>query len=303
MEKSLSETGLSLSQAQSISNLCHQETKEIDNKLNVVNNYSKTIKIGDKDLIQVKGNKIPNNVEELLNRKSILHSVQAFLMENIKAKERLLEETKNSIFVTDKIEPPHPALKTNTNLPKVNEQYGWDSLPNAEYNEFLDVEAKASHYGQFIHKGGKLDLLRRELPSIPDLEWFEVRKDEKTPVSILTHHTSEDLLKIHNDLAIKHREFESRVNYFKAKVKNLTNDRNAEISKINANEMSRVATENQKLMDVYTIERNKFYELLKIEKEKFEGEKEIKTKAISQLRINVDERFKPIIDELMSKEN
>jgi hypothetical protein len=83
----------------------------------------------------------------------------------------------------------------------------------------------------------------------------------------------------------------------------LTNDRNAEISKINANEMSRVATENQKLMDVYTIERNKFYELLKIEKEKFEGEKEIKTKSISKLRINVDERFKPIIDELMSKEN
>jgi hypothetical protein len=44
---SLSAKGLSLSQAQSISNMCNQRVREINNKLSVVNNASKTLEIGE----------------------------------------------------------------------------------------------------------------------------------------------------------------------------------------------------------------------------------------------------------------
>ena len=44
---SLSSKGLSLSQAQSISNLCNQRSREITSKLNIVNNFSKVLKIGE----------------------------------------------------------------------------------------------------------------------------------------------------------------------------------------------------------------------------------------------------------------
>ena len=48
MEKKNSLTsnkGLSLSQAQSISNLCNQRAREIESKLNGVNNYSKSVAV------------------------------------------------------------------------------------------------------------------------------------------------------------------------------------------------------------------------------------------------------------------
>jgi hypothetical protein len=48
---------------------------------------------------------------------------------------------------------------------------------------------------------------------------MNIKDGEKTPVEIKIHHNSEDLLKIHEELAALHRQYEQRVNYFKAKVK------------------------------------------------------------------------------------
>lgn len=87
MRNSLNTKGLSLSQAQSISNLCFQRTQDIANNLSVINNAEKTLKIGDETYVETVGNKIPTNVVDLLLEKALLHSTQAFLMENIKAKD------------------------------------------------------------------------------------------------------------------------------------------------------------------------------------------------------------------------
>ena len=89
MRNSLNTTGLSLSQAQSISNLCFQRTQDISSNLSVINNAEKTLKIGNETYIETVGNKIPANVVELLLEKALLHATQAFLMENIKAKDSL----------------------------------------------------------------------------------------------------------------------------------------------------------------------------------------------------------------------
>ena len=83
MKNSLAKNGLSLSQAQSISNLCNQRSRDIQNKLSVVNNVQKTVKYGDEHYVETVGNPLPSNVVELLLEKSRLHAAQAFLMENI----------------------------------------------------------------------------------------------------------------------------------------------------------------------------------------------------------------------------
>ena len=62
-------SGLSLSQAQSISNLCNQRALEIGNKLSVVNNYSKVVQVNKEDHTIVKGKPIPANVVNLLKEK------------------------------------------------------------------------------------------------------------------------------------------------------------------------------------------------------------------------------------------
>ena len=156
MRNSLNTTGLSLSQAQSISNLCFQRTQDISSNLSVINNAEKTLKIGNETYIETVGNKIPANVVELLLEKALLHATQAFLMENIKAKDSLLKELKAKYFISPLTEPEWPKIESITLIPLVDEKWGWDQLSLSEYNEYLEAEAYAAHIGQFIHKDCKL---------------------------------------------------------------------------------------------------------------------------------------------------
>jgi hypothetical protein len=75
-KNSLSEKGLSLSQAQSISNICNQRAMEIENSINIINNYSKTIHIDDgsgkiRSFVQTKGNKIPKDIVVLKTKQEL----------------------------------------------------------------------------------------------------------------------------------------------------------------------------------------------------------------------------------------
>ena len=89
---SLSSTGLSLSQAQSISNLCFQRAQDIANLISGLNNATKSLKIGQETYIETVGKSLPANIVALLQEKALLHSTQAFLMENIKAKAEIEAE-------------------------------------------------------------------------------------------------------------------------------------------------------------------------------------------------------------------
>ncbi len=155
-----------MSQAQSISNLCNQRAKEISTKLDNINNVSKDLVIGSETYVETQANPIPDNVVQLLEAKARLSATQAFLMENIKAKDELINEIKREGYIYD-VEAPKRPETISENLPlEVSEEFGWDTLTAAEYNEYLEAEAYASHIGQFIHKKGTLDRLRAELPTI-----------------------------------------------------------------------------------------------------------------------------------------
>ena len=295
---SLTPTGLSLTQAQSISNLCFQRTQDIANELNIINNAEKTLKIGSDTYTQTKGNAIPSNIVELILEKGLLHSTQAFLMENIKAKDSLLKELRTKRFVSPLTLPVVPDLEDcDDNLSQlVDESWGWEQLTNSEYNEYLESEAYAAHIGQFIHKDGKLDNLRKELSTIQTLEWITIKDGEKTPLKVDIHHNPAQLLEIHNALAKLHRQYEQRVNYFKAKVKNLVTEENARISKENANVIAIVNSSNDLLRNKYNSELDVYKaENLKLAQE-FEKNRQEDIQTTAQLRITVDARFQKVID-------
>ena len=293
-KNSLSKEGLSLSQAQSISNLCNQRAKEIDAKLSGVNNYSKTVKTADETLTLVTPKPMPTDVVALLKEKSSLHATQAFLMENIKAKDLLIKKAKgeNADLTALVTVPERPVLVKPVVLPEVTEEWGWEQLSVTEVCKYLEAEAFAAHIGGFIHQGNTLDNLRRELPNINPIEWMVIKEGEKTPVKVITHHTSENLLALHEDLAKLHREYEQDVNYYKAKVKNLTTIENARIAKVNADA--------QKVNNEANAEYQKalmaFGEATRTAQSEFEKERQEKIKNIASLRINVDERFQPVVD-------
>ena len=95
--------------------------------------------------------------------------------------------------------------------------------------EFYDAEAKAASYGLFFHKSSKLNSLRNEISQIPDIEWEVIEQGKKIPVTINIHHTQDELLNLHTTLSDIHRGYEQRVNFYKAKVKNLVTQENARI--------------------------------------------------------------------------
>jgi len=301
MRNSLNTTGLSLSQAQSISNLCFQRTQDISSNLSVINNAEKTLKIGNETYIETVGNKIPANVVDLLLEKALLHATQAFLMENIKAKDSLLKELKAKYFISPLTEPDFPQTESITLIPLVDEKWGWDQLSLSEYNEYLEAEAYAAHIGQFIHKDCKLDILRKELSTIKTLEWMTIKDGEKTPLKVSVHHNQAQLLDIHNNLAALHRKYEQRVNYFKAKVKNLVTEENARISKVNADEQAIVNNSNKKMEDTFS-------ELLRVYRaenlrliQDFEKTRQEDIQKVAGLRITVDTRFQPTVDKYLKE--
>lgn len=296
--------GLSLSQAQSISNLCNQRAIEIATQLQVVNNFSKTVKVNGEDKILITAHRLPTNVVELLNTKAGLHACQAFLMENIKAKDALLNQArKKNADLSDIQYPKKPDFvnPVDGSLAQVNENWGWEQLNATQINEYLEVEAYAAHIGQFIHRDGILNGLRNELPNIPAIEWMVIKDGEKTPVTITKHHTAEGLLEIHEDLAATHREKEQRVNYFKAMVKNLVTKENGRIAKHNADLQNKAAKTNNEMQAIYETELRKANEQTNDIRVEFEKLRQSIINEIAGMRISVDARFQATVDKFLTK--
>lgn len=295
--------GLSLSQAQSISNLCNQRAIEIGNTFSVVNNYSKTVTTADgRTHTTVQPRKLPLNVVELLSEKSELHACQAFLMENIKAKDAMLQEAKRLQGDLSSVEFPKDWEYVDPKMfPQVTEDWGWEQLTVTEYNEYLQAEAYAAHIGKFIHEDSILDTLRKELPKLPDIEWMEINVGTKSPVELHLHHTPAELLKVHEELAAIHRGYEQRVNYFKAKVKNLVTEENARIAKLNADAQNEAEKINNIKQSEYQAAFAKATEEVKTLKAEYEKTRQTRIKEIASMRIEVDPRFQKTIDIFLSQ--
>jgi len=296
-KNSLQAKGLSLSQAQSISNLCHQRATEIGHKLTNVNNYSKKVTVGKKTHEIVAGKPLPEKVLELLTEKAELHACQAFLMENTKAKASMLSRLKDGRADVSVVKVPLAPLYVKAKvLDEVEDAFGWSQLSVSENSEYLEAEAYASHIGQFIHKGKTLDVLRTELPGLPAIEWMVIKDGQKSPVEIEKHHTSEELLKLHEDLAGIHRSYEQRVNYFKAKVNNLTTAENARIAKVNADAETEAEVTNRNLRNEFELAHKEYVAKVQGIKVEFEKERQSKIQTTAALRIDVDPRFQKVVD-------
>lgn len=291
--------GLSLSQAQSVSNLCNQSASEIVIQLSVVNNLSKIVKVNGENKTIIKPKPLPTNVVELLQNKADFHACQAFLMENIKAKDAMLNQIRQKqadLSVVRYPEKPKFLDPSVGSLSAVSEEWGWEQLTVAENAEYLEQEAFASHIGQFIHKNSILAGLRNELPNIPAIEWMTIKDGEKTPIDIYVHHKSDQLLQLHNELAKLHRGYEQRVNYFKAKVKNLVTLRNGEIAKWNADLQNVAAKKNNTLQLEFETAMKVANEQANDIRVEFEKTRQAKIAEIAAMRIKVAPRFQKTVD-------
>jgi hypothetical protein len=299
MKHSLSTKGLSLSQAQSISNLCNQRCRDIRSQIDVINNAEKVITIDGKDYTKVSANPIPNGIMDMLKDISRMHATQAFLMENIKAKDHLIRVKQIEQFKYTVDRPESPEYHSIDELGMVTEAWGWEQLTTAQWEEYLEAEAFASHIGQFIHKGGKLDQLRTELPTMELLEWDMIEEGKRTPVEVNTHHTVDYLSDLHTDLSALHRGYEQRVNYFKAMVKNAVTVENARRIRVNADEQARVDKINEANRALFDTALKAWSADKTAAQYAFNEERQKEVERLAGLRIEVPARFQPTVDEFL----
>ena len=297
--RTLSKTGLSMSQAQSISNLCNQRAQNINNIINSINNAEKSLQIGKDTYVQEPGIKMPNDILDLILMKSKLHATQAFLMEAIKSKDDALKLLKDAEYTYSIPVPERQMAPSVDLLETVNEAWGQAQLSDAEVSECLEKEAYAAHIGQFIHNRSKLSELRNELISMPTLEWITIKDGEKTPVKVKKHHTVDQLNELHEKFAKLHREYEQRVNYFKAKIKNLVSLENAAIQKKNSDLLLNQRAVQNDFDATWKAEYTEWNTLKLSALMSYESEREDDIKSIAQMRINVDPRFQDVIDIFM----
>lgn len=279
-KNALSSTGLSMSQAQSYSNIMNQRSVEIERMFNKINNYSNTIDHNGKVLQQKSPFPIPADLEAQLKLHASYRACQAFLMESIKAKEALINEQRDS---TVNFEEEFP--KQEPSIPSVSEEWGWEQLSVSELVEYYEKEQLAATYGKFIHSTGVLTKLRDELPKIKEIEWITIKREELSPSINVIHHTAEQLHSIHEKLALLHSEAEKRVNYFKSKVKNLVTVENARIAEANVQIIKNNSAANREYQSRFAIAQ-----------QTFEKEKSDNIKLIVQYRIEVPTRFQAVID-------
>jgi hypothetical protein len=302
--RNLATKGLSMSQAQTISNLCNQNAQEIQREIDSYNNCSKTITIAGQTYMMQEGIVISEDILDKLRTKGALHATQAFLMEAIKNKESEIGRIRNLRPDTSHLVAPVREYAPDYEIQyDVEEAWGWAQLSDSEYSEYLQEEALASHLGQFIHKHGKLTQLRKDLVDIPSIEWFEIEEGKKTPVKVTKHHHPSSLMELHEEVAELHRKHEQRVNYYKAKVKNLVSDENARIQKENANKAAEFLKLEKELNQNYQIAMDAYNgEVMRLTME-FNSQRELDIKAAAALRINVDPRFQDVIDLFITPEN
>lgn len=295
MKHSLAPKGLSMTQAQSISNLCNQRANFINSQISNVNNVTKTFKQNGEEFTYQIGKNIPNNILELLTEKSSLHALQAFLMENIKYKESLLTFIKNDVPIFPK-SPIKPVIEQPILEKTVDEKYGWEQLTKNEYNEYLISEAYASHIGQYIHQNGTLDNLRKSYDKDCQFQFIELLSGVKTPLQIVPNHSEETLMNLHQKLEREHRQYEQKVNYYKAKVKNLVSDENAKIAQRNADLISEYNNKQQVIMQEYNTLVSEWSNEVKRLSQVFEQDRMKLIKETSALRIEIPSSLQNVVD-------
>jgi hypothetical protein len=108
---------------------------------------------------------------------------------------------------------------------------------------------------------------------------------------------------VHEALAKTHREKEQRVNYFKAKVKNLTTAENARIANVNADAQADAENKNNIEQSNYDTAFKAYSEKVKSIRAEFEKARQEKIKEIAAMRIDVDKRFQPVVDIFLKQLN
>ena len=217
--------GLTSSEANHIANMA----KEVaENHTSVVNNMSSSndkVTIEGKEYV-VKETERPQ--QENFDMPGKLFGLSTWLRQAVKARETVLDMLEianlNDIDADCPVEPKDRPNQRDYNFPirpdnvDITQPLG-EILDIKEYAEYLALEAKAAHLGKFIHAGGPVDRVREELLNWKDFSLMN-HMDKSYVVAKTKVYTKDEINELYFKLQAQHRDAESKLNWYKAKIKN-----------------------------------------------------------------------------------
>lgn len=224
--KFLDTKGLTTAEANYTANIIKELCERISNEIKQLTLFKGTLNFQGKQTEYNKVYKV-ENLEEKCLEEGNLYALSAWLREAIKAKEALLKQVENDnfdIFLLNEVNYG----KATSLLTEDEVKY---SLPINELAEYLAYEAKAAHIGKKVHPNGIFEQWFNMIKNTPKVQINEINKDYIVEFDQVVD--EKDLYQVYFTLQKEYREAEQKVNYYKAKVKNLLNEKNQEINQKN----------------------------------------------------------------------
>ena len=236
-----------------------------------------------------------------------MNALSAWLREGIKAKDSAITSVQNVSSVKLQLESDEVPSTTYPTAPKIEtlplvqlteeDIIGeWDIKTRSEY---LSLESQAAGIGKRIHNNGTVVQLRNGIASMRPNEFTELKDGKMLLATNTAVYTTEEIETAFMTLQEMHREKESRLNYYKAKIKDDLNIRNRELYQERFDAQ-------QALNDVYQEEMLEYSKELRalqqahsqyqsiLEKRRLEL-----TNYVSKLRIVIPNSLQTIIDSLV----
>ncbi|CEN32895.1 hypothetical protein [Capnocytophaga cynodegmi] len=162
------------------------------------------------------------NIDEKLEKIETLYTISAYLRSAIKEKDnRINEISQKTLQIRQKSRGKSKKIDFEAldKLKNVTIEDFLKTLPLEEVIKYKSCKAKAAHIGKFIHNFDALceDITKKELISLRQIG-EKVFKIINVPL-----HEIEELQILQEKLLAQHREFESEVNFYKAKFREFEN--------------------------------------------------------------------------------
>jgi len=271
-------SGLTSSQANYVCERIKEYLKPIQDRVNNIETHTASLD----------GEPLDNftkveNIKEKLSQIGTLYAISAYLRTAIKEKDDRLEilNTKLKNVITEVEREVSPIdYKELSKIKEITIEDYLKTLPLEEVVHYKEAEAKAAHIGKYIHNFDEVRtaLTKKELISFREVG-EQVFKIKNTPLYNL-----EELQQLQEQLLAEHRQFESEVNFYKAKFREAENKHKIEYEQ----EKQRLEQERQTKVNQLVVEKTT--KLAKIKEE------------VVNFRIIIPHKYETEIKELLQKE-
>ncbi|GJQ06486.1 hypothetical protein CAPN010_06440 [Capnocytophaga cynodegmi] len=270
-------SGLTSSEANYVCERIKERLKPIQNLVTNIATHTSSLE----------GEKLDNfkkveNIDEKLEKIGTLYAISAYLRSAIKEKDNRINEISQKILqIRQKVEEKVEKIDFEAldKLKNITIEDFLKTLSLEEVIKYKSCEAKAAHIGKFIHN---FDTLREEITKKELISLRQVGEKVFKIINVPLYEI-EELQVLQEKLLAQHREFESEVNFYKAKFREFENQ-----SKVNyEREFLRISQAQQEKINQLVVSETA--ELIKIKEE------------IANFRIVIPNLYKTEIQDLLKK--